>query len=75
MISNLDTLTAQALSLPADERFELAQRIWLSVEREMGGNDALFTEFARRDEEIDAGIAQTVSHDEVMRDARKTIGE
>jgi putative addiction module component (TIGR02574 family) len=75
MISNLDTLTAQALSLPADERFELAQRIWLSVEQEMGGNDALFTEIARRDEELDAGVAQTFSHDEVMRDARKTLGE
>jgi putative addiction module component (TIGR02574 family) len=75
MISNLDALTSQALSLPSDERFELAQRLWLSVGRELEVDEALFTEIARRDDEIEAGAAQTFSHDEVMRDARRALGE
>jgi putative addiction module component (TIGR02574 family) len=75
MVSNLDALTAQALSLPPDERFELAQRLWVSVGREIEADEALFAEIARRDGEIEADAAPTFSHDEVMRDARKTLGE
>ena len=60
MNSNLDSLTAQALSLTAAERFELAQRLWLSVEEEVEGGEALFDEIARRDGEINAGTARNV---------------
>jgi putative addiction module component (TIGR02574 family) len=75
MISNLDALIAQALSLPPEERFELAQRLWVSVGREVEADESLLAEIIRRDSEIDADAAPTFSHDEVMRDARKTLGE
>ena len=32
MSPTLDALTAQALALPPEQRFELAQRLWESVE-------------------------------------------
>jgi putative addiction module component (TIGR02574 family) len=75
MSPNLDSLTSQALALPVEQRFELAQRLWQSVEGQLDEDEELFAEIARRDAEMDMGIAQTYSHEEVMRDARKALGE
>jgi putative addiction module component (TIGR02574 family) len=75
MSPNLDALTAQALSLSPDERFELAQRLWLSIEGQIEEDEALFAEIARRTSEIETGSVRTYSHEEVMRDARQALGE
>ena len=74
MSTTLDTLTAQALALPPEQRAELAERLWLSVEGPLAEDEALFEEIKRREAEIESG-AQTFSHEEVMRDARKALGE
>jgi len=74
-LSNTD-LTAQALALPLGQRIELAQQLWNSI----GGPEPAWTdeeiikEALRRDAEITAGLAETFTHEEVMRDARKAIG-
>ena len=75
MSPNLDALTALALSLPPDERFELAERLWLSVEGRADEDEELFDEIARRDTEMEAGHVRIYSHEEVMRDARQALGE
>jgi putative addiction module component (TIGR02574 family) len=75
MSPTFDSLTAQALALPADQRFELAQRLWESVEGQLDENEELFAEIARRDAEMDRNAVQTYSHEEVMRDAKKALGE
>lgn len=75
MSMSIDTLTAAALSLPPDQRFELAQRLWESVEGQLDEDDELFAEIERRDAEIESGAVQTLSHEEVMREVRKTLGK
>jgi putative addiction module component (TIGR02574 family) len=77
MSTNLDlgVLTTQALALPPQQRVELAQRLWDSVEGQIDDNEELFAEIDRRDAEIESGAVQTFSHEEVMRDARKVLGE
>jgi putative addiction module component (TIGR02574 family) len=75
MSTNFDSVSADAMSLPPDLRFVLAQRLWESVESALGEDAELFTEFERRCAELDSGIGQTYSHEEVMREAGKAAGE
>jgi putative addiction module component (TIGR02574 family) len=75
MSPTFDALTAHALALPPDQRFELAQRLWESVAGQLDENEELFAEIARRDAEMDRSAVRTFSHEEVMRDARKALGE
>ena len=75
MSMDLNSLTSQAMSLPPEQRFELAQRLWESVEGQLDEDEALFAEIERRCAEIDSGAATTYSHEEVMRDAKKALGE
>lgn len=75
MSPTLDMLTQQALALPADQRYELVQRVWSSIEDQYIEDEELFAEIERRDAEIEAGVVRTYSHDEVIKDARKAIGE
>ena len=75
MLPNLDALTDQALALPPEQRFELAQRLWTSVEGQFDSDEALFAEISRRDAEIEDRTAQTFSHEQVMRDANRKLSE
>jgi putative addiction module component (TIGR02574 family) len=75
MSTNFDSVSADAMSLPPDLRFVLAQRLWESVEGDLDGDAELFAEFERRCAELDSGIGQTHSHEEVMREAGKAAGE
>jgi putative addiction module component (TIGR02574 family) len=75
MSPNLDSLTTQCLALPLDQRVELTQRLWQSLEGELDEDAEFFAEIERRDAEMAKGATKTYSHDEVMRDARKTLGQ
>ena len=75
MSTNFDSVSAEAMSLPPDLRFVLAQRLWESVESDLNEDAELFAEFERRCAEVDAGTGQTFSHEEVMREAGKAAGE
>ncbi|MEX0613945.1 MAG: addiction module protein [Pirellulales bacterium] len=75
MSPNLDSLTNQVLALPVEQRIELAQRLWQSMEGQLDEDEELFAEIARRDAEMDLGSVKTYSHEDVMRDARKALGE
>ena len=72
---NFGQIESEALSLPIDARASLAQRLSLSLEevaeREF---DRLWgEESARRAAAVDAGLAQTVSGEEVARKARALL--
>jgi putative addiction module component (TIGR02574 family) len=75
MSLSFDDVSANALSLPPDLRFVLAQRLWESVEDEAADDEALFAEIERRCAEMDAGVGRTYSHEEVMKDSREAAGE
>ena len=75
MSPNLDGLITQALALPPEQRIELAEKLWASVEENPDLDEELFAEIDRRDAEMQSGASQTFSHEEVMRDAKKALGE
>ena len=75
MSANFDALSAQALSLPLDQREALALRLWESVGGQVGDDAELIAEFDRRCAEMESDTVQTYSHEEVMRDAREAAGE
>lgn len=75
MFPNLDGLISQAMSLPPEQRIELAEKLWASVEEKPEEDEELFAEIDRRDSEMQSGASRTYSHEEVMRDVKKALGE
>ena len=71
MSPTLDSLTTQCLALPLDQRVELTQRLWQSLEGQLDEDAELIAEIERRDAEMSNGAVKTYSHDEVVRDAQK----
>jgi putative addiction module component (TIGR02574 family) len=71
---SFDSLVTHALALPRDQRAQLAERLWISVEWPIE-DESLIAEIEHRDAEMESGAVNTFSHEEVMRDARKAIGE
>jgi putative addiction module component (TIGR02574 family) len=79
MSADVFELTNQVLSLPVADRVRLAQKLWESLpetdaaERPEGEARAL--ELARRrDAEMASGKVQGIPHDQVMQNARRSIG-
>lgn len=70
-----ETIRREALSLPAEERAELAEQLLSSLEPLSESEvDALwFAEAARRAHEIDDGKAKRYSSDEVREQARSLL--
>jgi putative addiction module component (TIGR02574 family) len=66
-----DTIIDTAMKLPAEERLEVAEKLFESVEGEAGAEEAWAEEIARRVAAIDSGEAKLISWDE----ARKQIPE
>lgn len=64
-------LLDDALKLPAQDRLELAERLFASVEGEAGAEEMWAEEIARRIASIDSGEAKLISWDE----ARQRIVE
>jgi putative addiction module component (TIGR02574 family) len=73
MSSILDSLTTQALALPLDDRVELAQRLWQSLEGQIEEDDELIAEIARRDAEIESGAVKPLPYYDAMRDIRESL--
>ena len=75
-MSTLTDVTKEALSLPAEDRVLLAQRVWESIEHFATPDveTAWMDEADRRWREIEEGKAQCLPADEVMRRARQTLG-
>jgi putative addiction module component (TIGR02574 family) len=75
MSTSFDALTTQALALPPDQRFVLAQRLWESVEGQLDEDEELFAEIERRCAEIDSGKAELIPVDQAMREIRARLNE
>ena len=75
MSPEFDAVSTQALSLPPDQRFELAQRLWDSVEGQFVEDEALFAEIDRRCAEIDSGKAELIPFEQAMQEIRDSLNE
>lgn len=71
----LTQIEAEALSLPETERAELAQKLLLSLDDPSEGEIAAnwLEEAQRRAKELDEGIVQPISADEVRRKAQALL--
>ncbi len=67
-----------ALALPPEERAELAQSLWVSLDNhplDVSEDEKAFREeLLRRDEEMNSNPSACFSHEEVMAEARRRIG-
>jgi putative addiction module component (TIGR02574 family) len=73
MSPTFDSLSAQALSLPTEQRIELAQRLWQSLGAPVDDEEELFAEIERRDAEVDAGKVAPIPFDQAMREIRDLL--
>ena len=72
---NAETIRREALSLPVQERAELAEQLLSSLDAlsETEIAQLWLQEAARRAEELDQGLAKRVSADEVRRQAQALL--
>jgi putative addiction module component (TIGR02574 family) len=73
--SNTKRLEAEALNLPAKDRADLADKLWLSVESEQSVAEAWAQEIERRIRELRSGVVKPVSHEDVVAELRSRYGE
>ena len=73
MSPNLDSLTTQMLALPLDDRLELAQRLWQSLEGQLSEDEELFAEIERREADVASGAVKPIPYDEAMRAVRESL--
>ena len=66
----LQRIEAEALRLNPDERAELAERLWASVEGSDSPDPAWEAEIRRRMQEVDSGAVQCRPWDDVMAELR-----
>lgn len=72
----IQELTEQVMALSLTERVNLAEALWLSIGEELGAVEEkeLIEEALRRDAELTSGAVVGLTHEEVMRNARRAIG-
>jgi putative addiction module component (TIGR02574 family) len=70
----IDQLETAALTLPADERARLAERILESLGGDAGFEREWAEEIHRRLDEYESGEADAVAGDEVFAEARRRLG-
>ena len=78
-MADISQLTQDALSLPLDDRIQLAQQLWASLQ----SSDDAFVEDQereildladRRNAELETGSVEGVSHADALAKARKSLG-
>ncbi|MFG6442795.1 addiction module protein [Roseateles sp. LKC17W] len=69
-VAALQRIEAEALRLNPDERAELAERLWASVEGSDSPDPAWEAEIKRRMQEVDSGAVHCRPWDEVMTELR-----
>ena len=73
MSTNFEALSFEAMALPPDQRFELAQRLWESVEGQLDEDEEFFAEIARREAEVESGDVKPIPFDQAMREIRDSL--
>ena len=70
-----ERVATEALSLPAQDRVNLAQALWQSLAHPIHDVDPdhLLETCLRRGRELDSGVVQGVSREEAMRHAREAL--
>lgn len=70
MSANAKTLESEVMKLSREERADLADKLWLSVDDQIAVDAAWSLEIERRLREVAEGTADIVSHTDVVAEMR-----
>lgn len=70
MATNAKQLESEAMNLSREERAELADKLWLSLEDQNEVDSAWAWEIERRIREVDEGKVETLPHEDVVAEMR-----
>jgi putative addiction module component (TIGR02574 family) len=73
MPTSIEQIEAQAMQLSPQERAELADRLWMSVEFNEEIDAAWNAEIARRMAQLDSGEVQCIPWDQAMSELRAKL--
>ena len=74
MPPNLDAIQAEAMKLSIEERAELADRLWASLEPQADVDAAWAVEIERRVRQLELGEVETIPHETVIGELRNKFG-
>ena len=74
MSVTIEQIQAEAMKLPAEERAELADRLWASLEPQAEIDAAWDAEIERRVRQLEAGEVETIPHETVIAELRAKYG-
>jgi putative addiction module component (TIGR02574 family) len=74
MPATLEEIQAQAMRLSTEERAELAERLWASLEPQSGVDAAWDAEIEQRVRQLEAGEVETIPHETVIAELRAKYG-
>ena len=74
MPPNLDDIQAEAMKLSIEERAELADRLWASLEPQADVDAAWAVEIERRVRQLEMNEVETIPHEIVIGELRNKFG-
>jgi putative addiction module component (TIGR02574 family) len=74
MPATLEEIQTEAMKLSAEERAELADRLWASLEPQADIDAAWDAEIERRLRQLEAGEVETIPHETVIAELRAKYG-
>jgi putative addiction module component (TIGR02574 family) len=75
MSTSLRDIEAAALELPEEERAQLAQRLYASLDRDPDIEAAWAAEIRRRVADLEAGLVETIPAEQVLAEARRRLAK
>lgn len=73
MSTSLRDIEAAALELPEEERAQLAQRLYASLDRDADIEAAWAAEIRRRVADLEAGLVETIPAEQALAEARRRL--
>ena len=74
MPPNLDDIQTEAMKLSIEERADLADRLWASLEPQSDVDAAWAVEIERRVRQLESGEVETIPHETVIEELRNKFG-
>ena len=74
MPPNLNDIEAEAMKLSIEERADLADRLWASLEPQAAVDAAWAVEIERRVRQLETGEVDSIPHETVMTELRNKFG-
>lgn len=74
MLGSIERIEAEAMKLSIEERADLADRLWASVEPQTHVDAAWAVEIERRIRQIETGQVETIPHETIIAELHNKFG-